>query len=488
MWVIERFFRGKKLSVGFSLARPLLLHLGWDCYGRGRAGTNRLMANRVHCAANIGGLSGPFLRTLDADDGERQWTGTVEVSGNRVCYRKLHAGADMTVDAVFTVLPDEIQLELTQHCRRPLPALEAEAWRLVWDMGAGMTGSVSMPTQRPGRNGDVEWPLLFAGDGNGCLLCELTRGDPAKVCLQTESYRDSKCRSAGFSLAPFPGPDRSIVLPKGIRSATIRLGLADLAPEGRATLTPGVKRNWSSAFSAFRPELGGFSNNAISVNCHVNQGVTADMIVFTKRPKVGPDPMRLARFTLERAILDGGGYGYHRELYLDSDPIVLSGIGRLHQLAPDRQWLERIRGGVVETSQRLLGTIGEEGLAICRTLSGNSRSFRWSSNAMDIVGYGHMDAYVNAWTYRAFRNAASLLGALGDTALSDRCREAALHLREAYPKYLVNPKTGWIAGWRSRDGQLHDYAFLLVNGAGLAFGLLSPSASRKALAGLERLR
>jgi hypothetical protein len=482
------FFRGKKLSVGFSLARPLLLHLGWDCYGRGRAEANRLMSSRVHCSANIGGLSGPFLRTLDADDGERQWTGTVEVSDNRVCYRKLHAGTDMTVDAVFTVLSDEIQLELVQHCRRALPALEAEAWRLVWDMGAGMTGSVSMPTQRPGRNGDVEWPLLFAGDGNGGLLCELANGDPAEVCLQTESYRDSRCRTAGFSLAPFPGTGQPIILPKGARRATVRFRLADLAPATRTKLTPGIKQNWTSAFSAFRPEYGGFSNNAISVNCHVNQGVTSDMIVFTKRPKIGPDPMRLARFTLERAILDGGGYGYHRELYLDSDPIVLSGIGRLHQLAPDRQWLERIRNGVVETSLRILSTIGKEGLAICRTLSGNSRSFRWSSNAMDIVGYGHMDAYVNAWTYRGLKNAVALLAAIGEAELGNRCRKAAERLRIAYPKYLVNPRTGWVVGWRSRDGRLHDYAFLWVNGPAIAFGLLSPAAARKALAGLERLR
>jgi hypothetical protein len=59
--------------------------------------------------------------------------------------------------------------------------------------------------------------------------------------------------------------------------------------------------------------------------------------------------------------------------------------------------------------------------------------------------------------------------------------ETADALRVAYAKYLLNPETGWIAGWRSRDGQLHDYAILFVNGPALAFGLLDPAATRTAL-------
>src|SRR5262249_23659149 len=133
-------------------------------------------------------------------------------------------------------------------------------------------------------------------------------------------------------------------------------------------------------------------------------------------------------------------------------------------------------------------TIGDEGLAICRALSGNSGSYRWSSNAMDVVGFGHMDAYVNAYTYRGLRNAAAMMRDLGDASLSKRCRESADALRVAFPKYLLNPETGWIAGWRSRDDQLHDYAILFVNGPALAFGLLDPSATRTALTNLEALR
>jgi hypothetical protein len=105
-----------------------------------------------------------------------------------------------------------------------------------------------------------------------------------------------------------------------------------------------------------------------------------------------------------------------------------------------------------------------------------------------VVGFGHIDAYVNAWSYRAFRNAAAILTDLGDTDRAAHCRDAALRIRANYARQLVNPKTGWVAGWRSRDGHLHDYAYLFVNGPAIAFGLLDPPAARKAVKNLERLR
>jgi hypothetical protein len=108
---------------------------------------------------------------------------------------------------------------------------------------------------------------------------------------------------------------------------------------------------------------------------------------------------------------------------------------------------------------------------------------------MDVVGFGHIDGYVNAWAYRAFRNAAAMLDDLArHRDLVSACRQAAARLRANYSPVLLNPDTGWIAGWRSRDGQLHDYAFIWVNGVALAFGLLDQQAARNALHALEQKR
>lgn len=90
--------------------------------------------------------------------------------------------------------------------------------------------------------------------------------------------------------------------------------------------------------------------------------------------------------------------------------MLLSAAGRIFQADQNPLWLKSIKSGLIEAVKRMLGIIGKEGLVISRNLSGNSGSHRWSSNAMDVVGFGHMDAYVNAWTYRALRNAKFLLG------------------------------------------------------------------------------
>ena len=44
--------------------------------------------------------------------------------------------------------------------------------------------------------------------------------------------------------------------------------------------------------------------------------------------------------------------------------------------------------------------------------------------------------------------------------------EKAAKLRAAYAPTFLNPATGVLAGWKSADGQLHDYWFTFVQGIG----------------------
>lgn len=480
------FFRGERFTVGFSLRRPELLHLGWDGTDSGRAAENRLYLRACTQPAFTVTQNGPVLRTVDGDFSANCWTGRVEIDGNRVCYRELDCGQGVRLEAIFSISADGMTLELCQHAERDIPVLEAEAWRLGWDCTAAMTAAAAMPTLRPGRNGEVETPCNWAGDGNGCLCCMRLDGESY---LQIESYRERQGLVGGIVLGSRPQLDDVPHVPAGTHSATWQWTVDAFAPAIAPSADPGaaIRRHWGSIYSCFRPEFGGFSNNALSVNCHVNQHAPMEIVAYTRLPACGPDPLALYRFTIERALLGGGGYGFWRNLYLDSDPMLVSGVGLLHQAQPDTAWLAHVAPGVQAATRRMLGTLGPEGLAICRDLSGDSGSFRWSSNAMDVVGFGHMDAYVNAWTYRALRNATVLLREI-DPALAAQSGEAAVCLRDSYPRYLLNPDTGWVAGWRSRDGQLHDAAYLWVNGCACAFGLLSHAQAVTALQGLERLR
>ncbi len=485
-------FEGKFLSIGFSMRRPVLMHFGWDVLGETAASKSRLLASCNHGGRMkmLGGLSGPLLRTLDMDYGSHRWTGEVAVKANRVEYKNLRAVNGLTINAAFTVEPKRILIELEQSCEKEISVLEAEAWRIVWDLSAGITGAAAKPTLLPGRNGDVEMPFLWATDGVGCLSFRKIEGADKDVQYQVESYRSQSCLSGGVVFGNHPRPSECFVIPKGTRKAVFELALTNIEPlqaDNTAEPSNGLRRHWPTVFSCFRPEYRGFSNNAASVNCHLSQGPPLEIAAYTARNENGLEPLELARYTIGRSFLDGGGYGYWRNLYLDSDPIVVSAAGRIHQAKPEMAWLRLIEPGFVETVQRM-GEKMQGGLAVCTALSGNSGSYRWSTNAMDVVGFGHIDAYVNAWTYRAFRNATALLTDLGRKDLAERCRAWAAQLRETFTKELVNPETGWVVGWRSRDGELHDYAFTWVNGAALAFGLLDPPAAKKALENLEHLR
>ncbi len=487
---LELVFHGERLVVGFSLIRPMLTRLDWNHFGDRPPTGNRLFFKGSWGGGDtLGGQNGPSFITAAGNFVPQNMTGTIEVVGNQVLYRAIETGAGVTVNARFTVTADALTVELEQDAPADLPVIEGEAWRLLWNMRAGLTSVAAVPQDKDGRNGFLQLPALIAADSGGCLAVRLIEGSGE---FHTESYRSCEARSTGFVLATPDAPDAPLVIPKGRRRAVFELRPSALLPvpaDREATLSEGLRRCWTAGFSAFRPEFGGFSNNAISTNCHVNQHTAFDFAAFTARPCVGPDPLELVKFSVGRALLDAGGYGYHRTLYLDTDPILLAGAGRIVQLSDDRAWLERVAPGIRAAARRILDNFdANEGMMVCRSLSGNSSSFRWSSNAMDVVGFGHIDAYVNAWSFRGLKNAAALCAQLGDDELAARCAEVAIALKTHYARQLINPETGWVSGWRSRDGQLHDYGFLWINSVACAFGVMDDAISRRALENLEAKR
>jgi hypothetical protein len=49
----------------------------------------------------------------------------------------------------------------------------------------------------------------------------------------------------------------------------------------------------------------------------------------------------------------------------------------------------------------------------------------------------------------------------------------ALKIKSNYYSTFYNAETGVLAGWKSEDGQLHDYYFTFVNGIAITYGLLN---------------
>ena len=59
--------------------------------------------------------------------------------------------------------------------------------------------------------------------------------------------------------------------------------------------------------------------------------------------------------------------------------------------------------------------------------------------------------------------------------------EKAAKLRAAYAPTFLNPETGVLAGWKSADGQLHDYWFTFVQGAAITCGLLDDKTANSVI-------
>jgi hypothetical protein len=103
------------------------------------------------------------------------------------------------------------------------------------------------------------------------------------------------------------------------------------------------------------------------------------------------------------------------------------------------------------------------------------------ANWWDTVGFGHQDAYSNALGYRALLSMAAMAGRIGQRDDSVRYRARAAQIRDAYAEAFLDPASGVVGGWRSRDGQLHNYYFPFVSGIAARYGLLTQRQARQAM-------
>ena len=143
----------------------------------------------------------------------------------------------------------------------------------------------------------------------------------------------------------------------------------------------------------------------------------------------------------------------------------------------DKVWLAKNYAGIRQWAEKMLATDRNGNGLIEYIESGNSGSWPPQlkyrpSNWWDAIGFGHEDAYANALAYRALGGMETTGRSLDKPADAARYRAAADKLRAAYFKTFYNPATGVLAGWRSADGQLHDYYFLWVNGIAIHYGLV----------------
>jgi len=202
----------------------------------------------------------------------------------------------------------------------------------------------------------------------------------------------------------------------------------------------------------------------------------------------------LVRMTLDRYLAGVKGYG-HRGYGADFTPAMAGLIGwgdcptsldTLPSLliasceyiagSGDHAWAERNYPALSAWGREMLAADMDGNGLLEYPSSGNygdrPTTERHPANWWDTINFGHEDALSNALAYQASEQLSRLASTLGQDTDQQYFRRSADRIRAAYVPTFLNPSTGVLAGWRSRDGELHDYWFTFIQGAAISFGLV----------------
>ncbi|MGD0911517.1 MAG: hypothetical protein ABR928_06455 [Terracidiphilus sp.] len=245
------------------------------------------------------------------------------------------------------------------------------------------------------------------------------------------------------------------------------------------------RRNWLNILQ-LNPTIPALANNTASDTCALAYYEYADIAALTPPLAEGLTACDLVRQTLDR-ILAGGkaygmpGYGSYPSASADTWPSMIISAANCVRDGSSDAWLKEKYSGIRNWADAMLATDTDGDGLIKYSVSGNSDIWKFDrdgmplfrpSNWWDTIGFGHEDAYANALAYRALANMAMMANRLGQTEDATRYLAAAAKLRAVYCKRFFDPATGILGGWRSADGQLHDYYFLWVNGIAIHYGLV----------------
>jgi hypothetical protein len=328
-------------------------------------------------------------------------------------------------------------------------------------------------------DGSVDMPAILHFPDQGSFRISAT---PAVTALgYTTSSGDLGDNQAKIVRVTLPGAtaEKRVVTYRW-EVAAIHPKIAGLDADARFD---GFRRNWLNIFQ-LAPRWRALANHAASDTCAFCYYEYADIAARTPALAKDLQALDLVRQTLDR-IMGGAnaygmpGHGDFPEFSADTYPSLLIAACDCANASagqPDA-WVKTRYARLQAWADKMLGTVhNAEGL-VEYSLSGNSGSwpaqlkFR-PANWWDTIGFAHEDAYANALAYRALNEMAEVAGQTKHLEDQARYRAAADRIQAAYFKTFYNPETGVLAGWRSADGQLHDYYFPWVNGMAIHYGLV----------------
>lgn len=264
-------------------------------------------------------------------------------------------------------------------------------------------------------------------------------------------------------------------------------------PGVKAEKYEGYRRNYLNLFQV-NPRLQVIANNSCSDPCAFTLFLSS-MLALKTPPLVGSlSALDLLRMSTERYLNGMKGYGLEgydsewektgiitkidtskHDSYLDSYPSLVISACNYIKGSNDKNWGEKyypvIKGWMDNQMKRdhdYNGLVEDKRSGNSGALDQTTRPANW----WDTIGFGHEDAFSNAITYGALIQMSQTSKKLNKNEDAQLYAHYAEKLKDAYFKTFYNPVTGVLAGWKSRDGKLHDYWFLYVNSMAVYYNLV----------------
>lgn len=482
-------YRTKDFEVGFSLGRPGFSHLGLLIEDPHHAGRN-VLATEPPLFPQGPQLHPVGAAPLIAPSVRCAIEGTVEVKRNVVRYDFVTGGQHYRL--AWQVTPRGLTLRAERSATRALLAWHSAAWMI------GLRNSVS-PSHVLGRllssgeTGAVALPALLTLPAFGSWRIHAST---PTGWARSDCFRAHNLNTLELKVGEERTPEGLYRLPPGTHRTVFRLEPARHGTPLRVNAPAVAKRAWArTQWTAltFRTDTATLSNNGASMHCPICMDTWAAVTRVQRNVLPGLPASEFLRLSLERWLTGGPGYAAGRLLqdgashdaddeYLQTGASALRGLGDYLSDAATEAWFREFRPIILRKIQAARDRdLDGDGLIESPHRTGVSGTRQWSTCWFDVISFGWKDAFANAILYGALRSLANGLQRFGEKQPAEKLSLWADWLQTNYRATFWNERTGWLAGWRCRDEQLHDYAFLPVNGAAIAEGLLTREDSREIL-------
>jgi hypothetical protein len=487
-------YRTRFFEAGFLLRSPTMGYLGIDETGQGKTSANHIKLASQHSREDMFTryrIQGPRLAPCYppvVGFYQHEPEGLTVVKGNRVKYWFKSREIPLEYNVEWEIHEKGIVATFRLTNVQPIRMADGSAWQFSFDSTIAPLTALGS-TIKAGETGLLSFPAILHLPGKGSILCSLEKGE----CVgRFDSIRPIMANTFELKVGAEPQPEGDYLLRAGAHGArlvfeVITPEFASLRDDAPAAVKDMVRLRAATALT-YRADTDTYSNNGNSMHCPACLDIWAENTVGFV-PAHGIDPMAFLQDTLERWLLGAPAYAsgrsiidddhYYEDEYLICGTAALFGLAKFLEHYRDRAWFEAFKGKILDELDRMKHRdVDDDGLIESTSRLGISGQYQWSTNWWDVLSFGWKDAFSNAFLYPALIGLGKVCR---DHAMPERAAALetwAAKLKQHFVPTFFNEKTGWLAGWRCKEGKLHDYAFLFVNGAAVAYGLVDGQAAR----------